>query len=173
MPAASKEERPLYEIRRSGIHGRGAFALRRIPAGARIVEYRGQRISHEEADARYNDDTTDHPHILLFIVNDETVIDGGRRGSPARYFNHSCEPNCEAVIEDGRVFIEAIRDIRRGEELTYDYHLERPGRYRAEWDEQYACHCGAPSCRGTMLEPRRPRKRAAQAKSARKARQSR
>jgi SET domain-containing protein len=146
---------PLYEVRESPIQGRGLFATRRISCGRRIIEYLGERITPEEADARYDDDQADHPHILLFTVDKHTVIDGGVDGNEAKYINHSCEPNCEAVNDDGRIFIEAIRDIPRGEELTYDYQLERPGRFRAEWRERYKCLCGAPSCRGTMLAPRK------------------
>jgi SET domain-containing protein len=145
----------LYEVRESPIHGRGVFATRHIPQGKRIIEYVGERITPAEADERYDDDQTDHPHILLFTVDKHTVIDGAVGGNEAKYINHSCEPNCEAVNDDGRIFVEALRDIARNEELTYDYQLERPGRFRAEWKERYRCHCGTPSCRGTMLAPRK------------------
>ena len=151
--------RSLIEVRQSSIHGSGVFAVRRIPSGTRVIEYTGERITPEEADARYDDDQAESAHVLLFTVDDKTFIDGGVGGNEARFINHSCEPNCEAVCEDGRIFVEARRDIGRGEELTYDYALRRAGRYRAGWKERYACHCGAPSCRGTMLAPRRPRKR--------------
>jgi uncharacterized protein len=153
----SKSSASLYQVRQSPIHGRGVFAARAIPAGTRIIEYVGERISPDEADKRYDDDQTGHPHILLFTVDKKTVIDGAVGGNAARYINHSCAPNCEAVVEDERVFVEALRDIQPGEELTYDYNLERPGRYKAEWTRRYACRCGAPNCRGTMLKPRRTR----------------
>jgi uncharacterized protein len=136
----------------------GAFAFRPIAKGTRIVEYVGERIAPEEADERYDDDAVERPHTFLFTVDKKTVIDAARQGNEARFINHSCEPNCQAVVEAGRVFIESLRDIPSGAELTYDYHLERPGRYRAEWKQRYACHCGAPSCRGILLEPR-PRRR--------------
>jgi SET domain-containing protein len=145
----------LYEVRESPIHGRGIFATRHISSGKRIIEYVGERITPEEADERYDDDQADHPHILLFTVDKHTVIDGAVDGNEAKYINHSCEPNCEAVNDDGHIFIEAIRDISRGEELTYDYQLERAGRFRAEWKERYRCRCGTPSCRGSMLAPRK------------------
>lgn len=150
--------RPLFEVRQSPIHGQGVFALRRIPKGTPILEYTGERITSEEADARYDDDQFEHPHVLLFTVDKDMLIDGAHGSNEARFINHSCEPNCEAVVEDGRIFIEALHDIAAGEELTYDYQLERPGRFRAEWQERYACRCGAPSCRGTMLKPRRAQK---------------
>ncbi len=154
----------FFELRASPIQGRGAFATRDIPKGTRVVEYTGERITPEEADARYDDDALEHPHTFLFTVDKKTIIDGAREGNEARFINHSCEPNCEAVVEDKRVFVETIREIRAGDELTYDYHLDRPGRFREEWKERYACHCGAPSCRGILLEPRQPRKRPTPAK---------
>jgi SET domain-containing protein len=146
-----------FTLRRSAIAGTGAFANRPIAKGTRIVEYVGERISHEEADRRYSDEG-EHPHVVLFIADRRTVIDAGVRGNEARFINHSCDPNCEVVIERGRVFIDAARDIGPGEELSYDYSLSRDGDEDAEDEARYACHCGAPECRGTMLEPR-PRRR--------------
>jgi uncharacterized protein len=152
---------PAFEIRPSPIQGSGAWAVRPIRKGARIVEYVGERIASEEAEERYDDDASEHPHVLLFTVDDDTVIDAGVGGNDARFFNHSCAPNCETVIDKGRVFIVALRAIAPGEELTYDYRLERPGRAKAEWLRRYACRCGAARCRGTMLAPRpKQRKRA-------------
>jgi len=150
---------PFFEIRPSPIHGWGAFAIRRIRKGTRIIEYVGERITPKEADARYDDDRTDYPHVLLFTVDKRTIIDAGVGGNEARYINHSCAPNCEAVTESGRVYIEALRAIAPGEELMYDYRLERHGRHDAEWEKRYACHCGAKTCRGTLLKPWRGRKR--------------
>ena len=151
----------LFEVRSSPIHGTGVFARYRIPKGTRIIEYTGERISHAEADALYDEDAMENPHTVLFTVDHRTVIDAGVGGDEARFINHSCEPNCEAVIEDKRVFIEALHDIRRGDELTYDYDLEYQGRYQPDWRERYACHCCSPLCNGTMLlpKPRRSRKR--------------
>ena len=148
MPASQD----YFEIRTSPIQGRGAFALRRIRKGTRIIEYTGERITPEEADERYDDDAVDRPHTFLFTVNKRVVIDGAITGNEAKYINHSCDPNCEAVDDDGRIFVEALRTIQPGDELTYDYHLHRPGPFRKKWFKQYACHCGAPNCRGTMLK---------------------
>ncbi len=160
MTEAEQSSAPSIQVRPSSIQGMGVFALRPIRKGTRIVEYVGERISHEESDRRYNDDATDRPHTFLFIVDDETVIDAAVDGNEARFINHSCAPNCESVIEDGRVWIEAICDIAPGEELGYDYMLERPGRYRREYEQQYACHCGAPTCRGILLvKPKKPKPR--------------
>jgi SET domain-containing protein len=159
MPGTEISSQPILELRPSSIQGLGAFAFRPIAKGTRIIEYLGERITHEEADERYDDDAMERPHTFLFIVNKKIVIDAAHQGNEARFINHCCDPNCEAIVEAGRVFIEAVRDISPGAELTYDYHLERPGRYRVEWKGRYACHCGAPSCRGTLLQPRLRRAR--------------
>jgi uncharacterized protein len=147
--------RSSWEVRRSDIHGHGVFALCRIPSGRRIVEYEGERLSAEEADDRYDDRTDGTSHVLLFSLEDGTFIDGGSGGSEARFINHSCDPNCEAVEEDGRIFIESIRTIGPGEEITYDYGLDLPGRHTKAVKASYPCRCGSPSCRGTLLAPRR------------------
>ena len=149
-----------FEVHSSPIHGRGVYALRPLHKGRRLIEYLGERITPEEADRRYDDDALEIPHTFLFTVDKHTVIDAAVDGNEARYINHSCDPNCEAVDDDGRIFIEVIRSIRPGQELTYDYHLERDGHWRAEWAERYLCRCGAPNCRGTLLfKPKRPGKK--------------
>jgi SET domain-containing protein len=151
---------PPYRVRASRIHGKGVFATRPIRKGTRIIEYRGERISPEEADKRY-EKAVDPGHVVVFEVDEHTAIDAGRGGNEARFVNHSCDPNCESVIEDGRVFIEAIRHIQKGEELSYDYMLHYSGRRTRAVEQQYACHCDSENCRGTMLAPhprrRRPR----------------
>jgi SET domain-containing protein len=144
--------KPLFEVRRSGIHGRGVYATQRIPKGTRIVEYLGDRISHEEADDRYAAKGQDDGHTFLFVVSDEVVIDAGVGGNAARFINHSCKPNCDTVIEDERVFIEALRTIAPGEELAYEYGLTWESTDDPEELANYACRCGAPTCRGTMLD---------------------
>ncbi len=151
---------PLFEVRRSAVHGMGAFALRRIRKGSRIVEYLGERVSHAEADRRYESKEANDAHTFLFIVDSRTVIDAGVDGNDARFFNHSCNPNCESVIEKRRVFIEATRTIEPGEEMTYDYQIQREEDDPPGIDEVFACRCGFAQCRGTMLWPPEPRKRA-------------
>ncbi len=161
MTAAAADDEALpFELRASPIQGLGAFATRRIRRGARIIEYLGERISDAEADRRYDDDVADRPHTFLFTVDADTVIDGAVNGNAARFINHACDPNCEAVDDDGRIFIEALRPIRVGEELVYDYRLERDGHWRNVFAERYACRCGAAQCRGVLLiRPKRPRPR--------------
>jgi hypothetical protein len=140
-------------LRRSPIHGRGVFALRKIGKGERIIEYTGERLSHDEADRRYPVD--DSNHTMLFIVDDTTVIDATRKGSSARWINHSCRPNCESVDEEGRIYIEATRAIRPGEELTYDYNLVLEERHTPAAKRENPCFCGEKRCRGTLLGRKR------------------
>ncbi len=156
---------PWIQVRNSKIHGKGVFAAKRIPKGTRIIEYIGERISHQEADDRYADHDPSDNHTFLFIVDRKTVIDGGRKGNAARYINHSCDGNCESAIAERRVFIDAVRDIAKGEELGYDYEIGRDKNDPPNVDEIYACRCGSPKCRGTMLWPA---KRPAQKKKAKK-----
>lgn len=143
---------PAVETRDSGIHGRGVYAIRPIKKGARIIEYLGERISHAEADRRYERKGDDDGHTFLFIASRRTVIDAGVNGNEARFINHSCDPNCETVIENSRVFIEAIRRIKPGEELGYDYQLTWESTDDPVELALYACRCGAKKCRGTMLD---------------------
>ena len=149
----------LLEVRLSNIQGLGAFATALIRGGTRIIEYAGQHISPTEADRRYDDDASDHPRVLLFSVDSKTVIDAGVGGNEAQFINHSCEPNCAAVTEKKHVYIEALRDIAPGEELLYDYNLTRHDDDAPDLEERYTCHCGAPTCRGTMLTPKEIKKR--------------
>jgi uncharacterized protein len=140
-----------FAVRRSAIHGRGVFALTLIPKRTRLIEYTGERISHEEADARYSKAHENSPHTMLFTVNDKIVIDATRRGSSARWINHSCSPNCEIADENDRIYIETRRDIRPGEELTYDYNLQLGEPHTAAAKRAHRCFCGSRRCRGTML----------------------
>jgi SET domain-containing protein len=150
---------PPFRVRRSKIHGRGVFATRRIRAGTRIIEYRGERITAAEAELRYDDDAMDEHHTFLFEIDDETIIDAAVRGNAARFINHSCDPNCASFVEDGRVYIEAVRNIQPGAELTYDYQYKRDGMSSPEWELRYVCYCGAAKCRGTILKQDRKRRR--------------
>jgi uncharacterized protein len=143
----------LVEVRNSPVHGRGVFALAHIRKGTRILEYLGERMSHQAADKRYEDHDESDNHTFLFIVDKHTVIDAGVGGNDARYINHQCSGNCESIIENRRVFIDAARDIAPGEELGYDYEIGREKDDPPNVDEIYACRCGSPLCRGTMLWP--------------------
>jgi SET domain-containing protein len=164
MSSPKNGREPFYVVRKSRIHGRGVFAARRIRKGTRIVEYTGERIGNKEADRRYDDDKMKHHHTFLFTLDANTVIDGaiGSGGGDASYINHSCEPNCEAVITGKRIFIHALRTIEPGDELAYDYQYERTGKNDAELEKFYVCRCGAPHCRGSIMKP--PKKKRARAR---------
>lgn len=163
MPKASQS---YFEIRSSSIQGRGAFATRRIRKGTRLIEYVGERISHAEADRRYDDDTMRRHHTFLFTLNNRTVLDAAVDGNEARFINHSCDPNCEAVIDGSHIYIESIKTIQPGAELVYDYQYERAPDADESDEARYPCRCGSPKCRGTILAP--PKRKRAAAKSRRK-----
>ena len=154
MPSTALNGR-RYIVRRSKIHGRGVFALTDIPRGTRVMEYIGERITHREADRRYAAEHEHSPHTMLFAVNDKVVIDATRRGNSARFINHSCTPNCEAIEEEGRIFIETLRRVPAGTELTYDYNLVLEERHTPAVKRAHACFCGVRRCRGTLLGSKR------------------
>lgn len=162
-----RARQPMIEVRHSPVHGYGVFALRQIRKGTTIMEYVGDRVSHEEADARYENKDPNDNHTFLFTVDSKTVIDGGVGGNDARYINHGCDPNCESASQDKRIYVEAIRTIQPGEELAYDYQIQRDPEDPPNVDEVFACRCGADKCRGSMLvAPKKPRKKKSIAKPA-------
>lgn len=129
-------------VRSSDIHAAGCYTTADIPRDTYIIEYTGPRISQDEADDRYEGKETTY---LFGLTDGNNIIDGH---GMAMFINHSCQPNCETEEIDGRVWIVARRDIKSGEELTYDYNL-----YDGEDDDPALCRCGAPKCRGTMYSP--------------------
>lgn len=145
------------QTRRSGVHGLGVFALQGIAAGEVIIEYTGQIITWKQALRRHPHDPKDPNHTFYFHIDDGRVIDAKYGGNSSRWINHSCAPNCEADEQDGRVFIKALRKIREGEELFYDYGLIIDAPYTAKLKAEYPCWCGASRCRGTLLAPKRKR----------------
>ena len=150
-----------FAIRRSGVHGKGAFALKDIRKGTRLVEYVGENITPAESDRRYDDTKVKDHHTFLFSVDSRKVIDATYGGNESRFINHSCDPNCDAVIENRRVYIEANRTIRKGEELAYDYNYERTPKTTKADEKLYKCLCGSPNCRGTIVSAKMtlPRKK--------------
>ena len=178
-PTFIPSSKPIpFELRPSTIQGTGAFATRRIRKGTRIIEYVGERITQEQADQRYDDEAMERHHTFLFNLDDDSVLDAGTVHNESRYINHSCDPNCEALIEKGHIYIYSLRNIEPGEELVYDYAYERTEDMGPESEALYMCRCGSPKCRGTILAPlkkERPAKKAAskaktQSKSKSKAR---
>jgi SET domain-containing protein len=149
-----EEPNPYFEVRTSKIQGKGAFAIRNIRKGTRLIEYLGQRISWRTADKRYDDEKMGRHHTFLFTVDDKTVIDAAVNGNDARFLNHSCDGNCEAITDRKRIFIDARRNIKAGDELLYDYQYERTDDHTEEDEKFYACRCGSPKCRGSILAPK-------------------
>jgi len=146
MPSSVRDASRLLKVSSSDVHGRGVYAKEFIPAGTRIIEYTGRRMAWEEAEDDEND-----PHTFIFGLEDGKVINAAIDGNEARWINHSCDPNCEAIEKKGRVFIHAMRDIERGEELSYDYALEIDEPITEKAKKQYECFCDSPNCRGTLL----------------------
>ena len=149
-----------FVIRSSKIQGKGAFATRRIKKGDRIIEYLGECIDADESDIRYPDGEMGRHHTFLFSIGDGSrVLDAGPLEWPAKYVNHSCDPNCEALEEeDGRVFVHALKTIEKNQELLYDYAYERTPEHNEEDEVLYKCLCGSPKCRGSILAPPKPTK---------------
>jgi SET domain-containing protein len=142
-------------VERSRVHGRGVFAKKPFRNGDRIIEYTGRRILWSKIP-----DELDDPRMYYFGIGDgKWVIDPSVGGNEARLINHSCDPNCEIRETRGRIFIHALRNIRPGEELFYDYHLETDDDVprTKEIEAEAPCHCGSPNCRGTLLAARMTR----------------
>ena len=145
------------QTRRSGVHGRGVFAVQDIAEGETIIEYVGEVVTWAEAQDRHPHDPKDPNHTFYFHVDADRVIDAKYGGNSSRWINHSCDPNCEADEENGRIFIKALRNIKAGEELNYDYGLIIDERYTPKLKAEYPCWCGSRNCRGTLLAPKRRR----------------
>ena len=146
------------QVRRSGVHGKGVYAVQDIAAGETVVEYVGEIITWDEAQARHPHDPLDPNHTFFFHIDETRVIDALVGGNSSRWINHSCDANCEADEQNGRIFIRARRDIAAGEELNYDYGLIIEERYTPKLKAEYPCWCGTAACRGTLLAPKRRRK---------------
>jgi uncharacterized protein len=124
----------------SSIHGIGGFARVDIPIGTRVIEYVGEIISKQESLVR-----CERSNEYIFAIDDERDLDGNVEWNPARFLNHSCEPNCEAQFVDGHIWLVAIRDVRAGEELTFNYSYDLAD-YR-----EHPCRCGAKTCVGYIV----------------------
>jgi SET domain-containing protein len=146
------------QTRRSGVHGKGVFALVDIAEGETIIEYVGEVISWPEAQRRHPHDPTDPNHTFYFHIDEDHVIDALFGGNSSRWINHSCDANCEADEHDGRIFIKARRNIKAGEELNYDYGLIIDERYTPKLKAEYPCWCCTKKCRGTLLAPKRAKR---------------
>jgi len=139
------------QVSESNIHGKGVYAVRPLKEGDKVLEYKGEIITWKKAQRIHPHDPSQPNHTFYFHLDDKHVIDGKIGGNSARWINHSCEPNLEANQDGYRVFFTALRDIKVGEELSYDYGLMIDARKTAKLKKEYACFCGAACCRGTML----------------------
>lgn len=151
---ATATDNRRIQTRRSGVHGKGVFALNDLAEGETLIEYVGEIISWKEALRRHPHDPKDPNHTFYFHMDEDHVIDAKHGGNSSRWINHSCKPNCEADENDGRVFIKALRNIKAGEELFYDYGLIIDAKYTKKLKAEYPCWCGAKNCRGTLLAPK-------------------
>ena len=154
-PIKTQDTRRI-QTRRSGVHGKGVFALTDLAEGETIIEYVGEVISWKEALRRHPHDPTDPNHTFYFQIDEKQVIDAKYGGNSSRWINHACKPNCEADEDGGRVFIKALRNIKAGDELFYDYGLIIDGRHTKKLLAEYPCWCGAKKCRGTLIAPKEP-----------------
>ena len=154
--AAGRDARRI-QTRRSGVHGKGVFALQDLAEGETLIEYVGEVISWPEALRRHPHDPSNPQHTFYFHIDEEHVIDAKVGGNSSRWINHSCAPNCEAEPIGERVFIKALRNINAGDELFYDYGLVIDAKYTKKLLADYPCWCGAPNCRGTLLAPKPPK----------------
>jgi SET domain-containing protein len=142
---------PDIEVRRSGVHGLGAFATRDLPAGAELGLYAGRRYSEQEA----TEVDWDSSLTYLFSLSDGTLIDGAQGGNATRHLNHACAPNCEATelrLDDDSIElkIHTLVPVNAGDELFIDYALVVDD---SELPSDFPCHCGSSACRGTLVAP--------------------
>jgi uncharacterized protein len=153
---SSRSNGRCIEVRQSGVHGRGVYAIRPIKKGEVVIEYKGEMVTWKQAEKRHPHNPDDPDHTFFFHIDDKHVIDAAYGGNAARWINHACKPNCESDIDEERyrVFIKALRRIAPGEELFYDYGLVIDEPYTKKLKKQFACRCGAKRCRGTMLAPK-------------------
>ena len=138
------------EARESQIHGSGVYATRSIPAETRIIEYVGERINKEESERRAwaqmeHAESTGEAAVFIFTLSKKWDVDGNVPWNTARLLNHSCDPNCQTWIEEKRIFVYALRDIKEGEELTFDYGFD------IECYQDHPCLCGSERCVGYIV----------------------
>lgn len=129
-----------FRVDASTVHGRGLFAVVDFAAGSFVIEYTGELITKAESLKR-----CEAGNEYIFSLDDDTDLDGSRLDNLARFINHSCNPNCEACLEEGRIIVRAARDVSAGEELSFNYG------YDLEDYKEHPCRCGAAQCVGFMV----------------------
>jgi SET domain-containing protein len=140
MKIAGPDATTFLRIGPSAIHGRGGFAETDIPRGAGVIEYTGERITKAESLRR-----CEQGNSFIFALDDEFDLDGNIAANPARFLNHSCAPNCDTEYRDGHIWVVALRDIKAGEEITFNYG------YSLDEYREHPCQCGAAECVGYIL----------------------
>ena len=143
----------MWKVKISKIHGSGVFATENIKKGTTIIEYIGEKITRKEGDRRSDRrirrylNSKEKGSVYIFELNQRYDIDGSFAYNKARYINHSCSPNCEVDIIKGKIWISSIKNIKKGEELSYDYG------YSFEKDdyEDHICKCGSRNCIGYII----------------------
>tara|TARA_Y100000590_G_scaffold320071_1_gene362312 strand:- start:213 stop:635 length:423 start_codon:yes stop_codon:yes gene_type:complete len=135
----------LYRKKKSNIDNRGLFAIKKIKKGVRIIEYKGRRILKNESNT--NPKFDNNKSIYLFNLNSRYDMDGDYYYNTARLINHSCNPNCEVVVIGSKVWIESIKNIKEGEELSYDYGFN----FSEEDYKEFPCHCRSKNCCGYIV----------------------
>ena len=147
----------LLEVRKSNIYGKGCFALKHFPARKKIALYAGELV---KGNRRIEERLWEQEAVNKVIrMGKNLAIDGSVGGNETAFINHSCDPNAEAIIEDDRIFIYAKKNIQPGTEILYDYQYERYPEHTEEDERFYACLCGSPKCRGTILKATKKRSR--------------
>jgi SET domain-containing protein len=133
-----------YFRKKSGINNLGLFAKSDIKKGEKVIEYKGRKLTHKQVEE--NDRFDNSKAIYLFTLNERYVLDGDTKTNTAKYINHSCDPNCEVDILKGKIWIIAIKDIKKGDELSYDYGFGYDADFR-----QFPCKCGSKNCCGYIV----------------------
>ncbi|MDC0435897.1 SET domain-containing protein-lysine N-methyltransferase [Pelagibacteraceae bacterium] len=133
-----------YFRKKSGINNLGLFAKSDIKKGEKVIEYKGRKLTHKQVEE--NDRFDNSKAIYLFTLNERYVLDGDTKTNTAKYINHSCDPNCEVDIIKGKIWIIAIKDIKKGDELSYDYGFGYDADFR-----QFPCKCGSKNCCGYIV----------------------
>jgi len=133
-----------YFRKKSGINNLGLFTKTDIKKGEKVIEYKGRKFTHKQVEE--NDRFDNSKAIYLFTLNERYVLDGDTKTNTAKYINHSCDPNCEVDIIKGKIWIIAIKDIKKGDELSYDYGFGYDADFR-----QFPCKCGSKNCCGYIV----------------------
>ena len=140
----------MYIVKDSEIHNRGVFAIKDIKKGTLVIEYKGEKITKKEsgkrADEQLSQGDTTKGAVYIFELNKRYDIDGNVDYNDARYINHSCEPNCEAVHHNKGIWIQAIKNIKKGEEITYNYGFD------VDNFKEHPCRCGSKKCVGYIVD---------------------